>query len=239
MQRVQDQRRQGKVVDHTRFIVAVPKIRYVVLVRDVGLGDQEHIRCDDIQHSAEQTDDPVGLRQVNTGGPDFLPEIGNGIQSDELRSLGNIKQQRVDDFQKHIRILKVEVHLIGAECGPYLPGAGGCIECGEQRQGTRSYHLGKVGIAIHHNEVIAVTRIVLQKRLEPLMLYGGMIDNRIEHQTEAAAEMGDVTPVTKFSVHLSIVNDRKSIIRGIGIERQDVYAAHNAGKVSLTKAGQR
>ena len=44
--------------------------------------DQDDIGCHQVEYQAKQFDHVVGLWPVDTRGSDFLPRIGDGIQSD-------------------------------------------------------------------------------------------------------------------------------------------------------------
>ena len=84
LERVEDEGRQGKVVDQLGLVRPVAEVGEIVRVGDVGLGDQPDARRKLIQDGAKELDDPVGLRQVDAGGADLLPKVGDGIQTDEL-----------------------------------------------------------------------------------------------------------------------------------------------------------
>ena len=89
-------------------------------MRDIGFSQNDDIRSYDIQYCAEQLDHIMGLGQVNAAGSDFLPQIGNGIQSQDARILLRIKKQDVDHFFEHIQAFEVKVDLVGTECGPEM-----------------------------------------------------------------------------------------------------------------------
>ncbi len=80
--RVQQQRRQAELVDHVR-LVALAEIADVLGMRDVGLGQQQHVRGERLNEVAQQLDHLVRLRQVDAGGPRLLPEIGDRVQPDD------------------------------------------------------------------------------------------------------------------------------------------------------------
>src|SRR6266542_2085877 len=119
---------------------------------------------------------------MNTGGPNLFPEIGNCIQTDQLGTLGNIKQKCVNDFQKHIRVMKIENNL---------------------RQ---------IRLPIDQNEVILIARIILQESLKPFMLNRDMVNDGIEHQAKTATQMRNLIPVPERWIYLPIINYRESII---------------------------
>jgi len=155
---------------------------------------------------------------MNTGGADLLPEIGNRIQTDEPGALRKVEQEGVDDFQQNIWILEIEIDLVCTERCPHLFGTRRGIKPGQEWQGARPDHLGKIGITLHHNEIIPIVRIVSQESLEPFVPDRGMVDHRVEHQTEALTQLVDILPAADGRIHSAIIHHRESIIRCVRIE---------------------
>ncbi len=236
---MQDERRQGEVVHHLRFVSAVAEVRNIVGVRDVGLGDQHHTRRNFVQHGAQKLNDPVRLRQVNAGRADFLPQIGYRIQPDKFRAPRNVKQQEIDDLQQHLGLPTVEIDLIFAERRPHLLFAGRGSEARQQRQGAGADDARQIGVAFDDDEVIAVFRIVAQERLKPRAPGRGVIDHRVEHQAKVAPNLGYVFPTAKRGVNGAIINHRKTVVGGIWVKRQNVNAADQPGEMLRTEIGQR
>ncbi len=86
---MQQQRRQAELV-HQMRLVTVAKIADVLVMGQVGLGQQNRARGDVIHHQSHQLDNLMSLGQVNAGGADLLPQIGNGIQAHNPSTVGNI-----------------------------------------------------------------------------------------------------------------------------------------------------
>src|SRR6266498_3915131 len=141
---------------------------------------------------------------MNTGGPNLFPEIGDCIQTNQLGTLSDIKQKCVNDFQKHIRVMKIEINLICAERRPHLLGTRAGIEFGQERQGAWSYNLRQIRLPIDHNEVILIARIILQESLKPFMLNRDMVNDGIEHQAKTATQMRNLIPVPERWIYLPI-----------------------------------
>src|SRR6185436_6732536 len=104
---MQDQRWQCKVVDQLRFIRTIAKVGNIVEMRNVCFGNQHHTRCNYIEHRAHELNHTVSLRQMNARRSDFLPEIGDSIESNKSRTALNIGQQGIQDSHKDLRVLKV------------------------------------------------------------------------------------------------------------------------------------
>jgi hypothetical protein len=79
---VEEQGRQGEIVDHLGFVIAAAEIRDIFSVGDVGFGDHDGLRSNFVQNEAHQLDDAVGFFKVDAGCTDFLPQIGDGIKAD-------------------------------------------------------------------------------------------------------------------------------------------------------------
>ena len=99
---------------------------------DVGLGDDQDIGCDCVQHTAHELDYPVGSLEVDTGGTDGFPEIGDGIEADELGTLFYVEKEDFEDLEKDCRVGVVEVNLVVAEGGPYQFLTGGGLYRGQE-----------------------------------------------------------------------------------------------------------
>ena len=84
---MQNERRQREVIDQLRFVRAIAEIRNIVRMRYVCLGDKHDVRRDFVQNRSHQLNDAVRLQQVDARRADFLPEIRDGVESDESRTL--------------------------------------------------------------------------------------------------------------------------------------------------------
>src|SRR5574339_33384 len=232
---MQSQWWQCKVINHLRFVCSVPEIGNIVIVWDVCLCNEQNIRRCNIQHCTDEANDAMGLWKMDTRCSNFFPQVRDGIQTNQLSTFGNIKKQCVDDFQKHIWVLKIEIDLISTERGPHPFRARGRFKLRQERQGTRSHHMREIRVAIYHNKVVAIIRIIPQEGPEPVMLNRGMINDRIEHQAEAAPKSGDILPTAKSRIDRPIINDRKTIVRRVWKKWQEVHTADQPRKMPFTK----
>ena len=110
----------------------------------------------------------MGLRQVQTGRSDFLPQEGNGIEADELRAMRDVDQESIDDVEQNIRVGKVEVYLIVAEGCPHLLASGRRIHLAEERQSAWAHNMQKIGLVLDDDEVAAEAWIIAPEGLESL-----------------------------------------------------------------------
>ena len=70
---MQDQRRQGKVVNELCFVRSIPKIGNVISVRHIGFSDKLNMRSDFVQRGAQELNHMMSLWQMNTGRADLFP----------------------------------------------------------------------------------------------------------------------------------------------------------------------
>ena len=55
---------------------------------------------------------------MHARGPQFGPEVSHGIQANDVGPLSYVNEEYFRHFQKHFRVLEVQVYLVRAECGP-------------------------------------------------------------------------------------------------------------------------
>ena len=80
----------------------------------------------------QELDDEMSLRQVNTGGADLLPKICYRIEADELRPTFDIHKEDIQDLQQKIRIVEIQIHLVGAKGRPNPAQARCSLKFGQQ-----------------------------------------------------------------------------------------------------------
>ena len=73
---------EAELIDHLGFI-AVAVVADVLFVGDVGFGQEDRAGCHLVDNGAHEFDDFVRLGQVDAGGSQLFPEIGDGIESDD------------------------------------------------------------------------------------------------------------------------------------------------------------
>ena len=78
-QRVHQKRRQGEVVNAVRLI-GVAKIRQVLAVGHVGLGNDNRVGLRALDDQAKQSDQFMRLGQVHAGGAALFPQKRHGIE---------------------------------------------------------------------------------------------------------------------------------------------------------------
>ena len=219
---MQQQRRQAELVDHVR-LVAVAEIADVLGMGHVGLGEQHQARLQHLQHIAQQLDHLVRLRQVDAAGADLFPQIGNGVEADDLGAVMDIEQQNIQKLEQHIRVGEVDIDLVVAERAPNPALAVGRLHRAQQRRGARAGDGAEVGLRLHLDEIVALGGHAVAVGAEPVALAGDVVDDQIQHQPIVLAELLDVVPATQFRVHRAVVDDRKTVVGAVGKERQDVH----------------
>jgi hypothetical protein len=99
----QQRRRQTELVDHVG-LVTVAEVTYVLPVGHIGLGDQYTVRRGHLDHISQQFHHLVRLPQMDTTGTELLPQIGDGIQTDEAGTLADVKEKDRDELDQHFRV---------------------------------------------------------------------------------------------------------------------------------------
>jgi len=181
------------------------------------------------------------VRLVHVGarcaGP--LPQESHGVHAQQACAAADQRIQHVDDREQHIRVGIVEVHLVVAERGPDVPGVAFCVpEVGEQRRSPRTDDAAQVGTRIAIDEEIIVFRLAGEVALEPAGFAGDMIDNGIGHDLAVLGQRLDVGPSAEVTTDRKVVDDRKSVVRRVGMKRQDMDEVENASQVFGVKTMQ-
>ncbi|MBA7554851.1 hypothetical protein ES705_47487 [subsurface metagenome] len=70
---IQHQGRQGKLVDKLGFIIAVTEIRYIIFMRHIGFGNDHYPGGYNIENSAKELHNRMGLFKMYAAGADCLP----------------------------------------------------------------------------------------------------------------------------------------------------------------------
>src|SRR5512138_1744218 len=204
-------------------------------MRKISLRNEQDMRRYHVKNRTEELDQGMRLGQMNARRSNFLPQVGSRIQSDELRAVIDIEQEGIDDLQKHVRVLEIQIDLVRAECRPYLPATRTCVEFRQERQGIRAHYRREIRLAIHHNEIISIVGGVPQKSLEPFMMNGDVIDHGVEHQAEFTAQARNVLPFANRTLDRLIIDDGKPVIGKVRKERQHMDAADQPGKILFAK----
>src|SRR5215204_4158187 len=110
---VQSQRRQGKVVNKLRLVGSIPKIGNVIDVRHIGFSNEVNIWCNFVQGGAQELNNAMRLRQVNAVCADFLPHVGDRIQTNECCAALDIQQQDIKNFEQYFGVLVIQIDLVG------------------------------------------------------------------------------------------------------------------------------
>ena len=49
-----------------------------------------------------------------------------------------------------------------------------------------------------------------------------MVDHKIEHQLEVLAQRENIRPIPMLRIHYPIIDHRKTVVRGVGVKRQQM-----------------
>ena len=72
------------------------------------------------------------------------------------------------------------------------------------------------------DEELLVVGVAVQESLEPAALRRDVVEDAVEHQPEALAQLLEVLPGPQARIHLLEVDDREAAVGGVGEEGQYV-----------------
>ena len=93
------------------------------------------------------------MLKMNTGGTDRFPQVGDRIQPDHACAVTHISQKNINELQQHLRIGKIQVNLVLAECCPDMTHTTVGIDLSQQRAVARARHLAQIRVGGHFYEV--------------------------------------------------------------------------------------
>ena len=208
-------------------------------MRHVGFGDEQHAGGEHPQQVAQQLHDLVRFRQMDAGRADCLPQVGDGIEPDDLGAVVDVEQQDVQVFEQHIRIAEVHVELVVAEGGPdvALPGRG--LHRAQQRRRARAGHGRQVRGGVHLDEIVPLRCQAVAVGAKPVALARDVVDDQIRHEPVVDRQGLHVVPAAERRVHGAVVDDGKAVVGAVREERQDVQAGHGIADARVEKAPER
>ena len=116
-QRVEDQWWQRKIINPVGLI-AITEIAQILLIWQVGLGDDDSLIIINIGDVADKLNDCMCLAQIETAGSGFLPQKTHRIEAQDTNTVINKIENNADEFLKQERIGKIKINLILAEGTP-------------------------------------------------------------------------------------------------------------------------
>ncbi|VCU07348.1 hypothetical protein RHODGE_RHODGE_00450 [Rhodoplanes serenus] len=224
-----DARHQREVERHVAF-VALAEIGAHVLRPLVRLGEQEGAGRVGVELGPQLLDDRVGLRQVLVDGAFALAQIRDGIEPETVDAEIEPAAHHLHHRPQDARIVEVEIGLVGEEAVPIvgarlrIEGPVRLLGVGEDDPGVEVL---LVGIAPH----VPVARIgagpAAPRPLEPRMLVGGVVDDQLGDDLEAAPlrllhEAAEVLHRAEVGIDPPIIGDVVAVVAaGARIERQE------------------
>ena len=231
---VQQQRRQGKIIDHARFI-AVAEVGDIFFVRHVGFGEQDDTGRGHIDQVPHQLHDLVGLFEVDAGGSGLLPEVGDGVEPDDFCAVGDVEEQDVEKLKQHIGVGEIEVDLVVAEGGPEMLLGSVDFDGREQRQTARPDDGGEIRRRISLDEVIAIRSHSGDKIFKPVAFARDVVEHQIKHELEPSAELADVIPLSVVAFNQTVIDHGKAVVGGPRTEGQNVDGTQHAFEIFFGK----
>ena len=149
MKSLQHQGWQRELVDQIR-LVPFAEVTQVLVLRNVGFGNETAVRRMRLENSVEQADNAMRLGQVNATRPRFLPQVGDRVQPQQARTGRHVLRHHVNDLKQDFRVVVIEVQLVIAECGPDPATLRVVRQRGNQRGRPWPNNSGRVHCRIHH-----------------------------------------------------------------------------------------
>ena len=238
MDSVQHQRRQGKLIDHLRFVMTVAEVADVIFMRHVGFGDDHRTGRDRIGNSAEQLNQQMGFFQMDAARAGGFPHIADGVETHIVRAFLQVVEQHPHHADQHLWIAEVKIDLIGAEGRPdkaHL--AVRHLEGRQQRRGARPRYAAEIGGGWHADKEIVPAGVERQVVFEPGAVRGHMVADKIEHQARFLMQPGDIGPVAAQGVDLMVIDDGKAVVGRIGEKGQQMNQRKGGLQMLLIEAG--
>ena len=208
-------RHQRKMVGHVALIAFTEVIAHIFRPL-IGFGEKHAILVMLIDHGAHLFDHGMRFGQVFVLGALAHTQVGNRIQAHPVHALVEPETHQLDDCLHHLRVIVVEVGLMGEETMPVIslrfliPGPVGFLRIGKD-----DARLGKFQVAItpHVKITFAGTGWCPACCLKPRMLIRGVINDQLGDDLEAAS-MGFLHELLEIG-HGAIVGMDVVIIRDV------------------------
>lgn len=193
-QPIDRQRRQRKVIDPMR-LVAVTEVAQILLIGQVGFGNQNDVGGSMVDQGPHQPDDFMGFRLVHAGAAGSLPQKRHCIQSNNPHTALDVPQQHVQHLQQYRRRRVVQIDLIATKGAPHLFGALGRIKSLQYRLRAGPDNVAGIEFRLGLKEPILVIGLARQKPLEGSTGSRAMIQHQIRHKRQITAQRLDVGPI--------------------------------------------
>ena len=223
-----DPRHQREMIGHVAFI-AVAEIFLHVLRPLIGFRQQHLALGIGVELGAQLPDDGVGLGQVLVVGAVALAQIGDGVEPEAVDAGIEPALHDLHDRADHARIVEIEVRLVREEAVPVelagfrIPGPVRFLGVGEDDPRARIF---LVGVAPDIPVARARFRVAAAGALEPVVLVGGVIDDELGDDPQAAPlglddEAPEILHGAEIGIDRAVVGDVVAVVAaGRGIERQ-------------------
>ncbi|MET4796433.1 hypothetical protein ABIF64_008611 [Bradyrhizobium japonicum] len=222
-----DARHQREVVGHVA-LVAAAEIFLHVLRPLIGLGQQQLALGVGVQFLAQALDDRMRLREVLVRSALALAQIGNGVEPEAVDAGIQPALHHLDERADHARIVEIEVRLVREEAVPVerpglgVPGPVRFLGVGEDDPRALVF---LVGVAPDIPVAGARARMAAARALEPFVLVGGVIDDELGDDAQAALlrfldEALEVLHRPEIGIDRAVVGDVVAVVApGRWIER--------------------
>ena len=178
----------------------------------------------DFAHHAHHPDQGVHLGQVAAGGAQRLPDVGRGVQPDDVDAVVAQEEHVVGHVVEHHGVGVIQIPLIGPEGGhDHLVELRAPAEISRRGGGKHLGHGLLVGVgnlpAVIEEIALLAAHIPLPRPAGPLVVLGGVVHHKIQAHGNAAA--------------VAILRQRRQIVHGAQL---GLYLAEIADRVAAVGA---
>ncbi len=196
-------------------------------MRNVRLGEKDHVRGHREENIPHQFHHFVSLRQVYTPGPGLLPEEGHRVETHDPRPPRHVPDQQVQKLEQDIRGAPVQIHLVLAEGVPHVADAARRLHLRQQRREPGPHHLAVIRLRITLLEVAVVRGDPVDVITEPAAPARAVVQDQVHHQSVVAGHPLEVVPPPQRLVDLPVIDDRET---GVGRGREKGEDVHRVDR---------
>ena len=181
-------RHQRKVIGHLAF-VAVAEILAHILRPQIRFRQQDAARIAAVDRRADLADHIVGLRQILVVGAFAFDQIGNRIEPETVDAQIEPEAHHAERRFEHVRVVEIQVGLVAEKAMPVMrlrhavPGPVRRFRISEND--ARARVLVRI-VAPHVIVALGRTFRRTARRLEPGVLIGGVVDDELGDDLQAA-----------------------------------------------------
>ena len=118
---IQQQWRQTELIHHVCFIMTVAKIADILLMRDIRFSEHQGSWNNLVENTPHQLDRRMCPGKMNAFSTGLLPQKSDCIETNDPGASTGIFDERLQHQVHDAWIRVIQIHLISAKGGPYIP----------------------------------------------------------------------------------------------------------------------